>query len=336
MKNLLALLLFATSAHATGTHLASIEPDQDAYVPGSRAVIFLPMKRPTTAGMEFFLKLDGRPTKATVVPLSLDLAVAISDRFPAPQESHWNLTVFQQDRKEQLSLSKSIAGYSTELATRKLELEKETDPDSRAVLENRIRELGRRIEILETKAEEGRVLVDRVSEISRVLPASSSLLAVPELFTLRAGRTPANYLVGESATFFALPLVNFRGPDGVRENVLRGKFLGLTYYGTPVLTETQFTLPPFTSAHLGAQNFTVDFLIRSKRQADRLRAAANLALAKRDTLREDLAASVDPTERAWLQNQIAEMQSAADALMLQLEEILTPVDTGDTSFQVLP
>lgn len=336
MKKILALMLFAVSAQASGTHLAQMEPDQDSYLVGSRAVIFIPMKRPATPGTEFFLEIEGNPTGASVTALTPDLAVAVSSRFSTPEANEWRLKVFQQNRKEHLALEKGVAFYASEITRLKLQWEKETNQEARNQIQAEMDSLNEKKEFLKASIKDRRTLVDQIYAQSFVTTAFSRIGTKSGLLTIRADRNPANYLVGEAPVFFATPLVSFKGPDGVRENVLRGSFLGNVIHGSPVATEISFALPTLSGANQGVQSFRTDFYIRSKRQADRLRAAVGAAITKKTDYQDELSRAASPQDRTYWEMKIAELEAVKSALLGQLEEILILVDSAEMAFQVNP
>lgn len=333
LTTLLASISF--SALAADPQFVRIQPDQASYEVGAKAIVFAYVDRlPTESTKEFFVSMRVGGELTNTIRLSDRLLVALPKRFQDLGIQFVESNVFLQTKAEQLQLAQSVAFYQRQIDALSKQLEDERDPEKQALLEAVIAK--QQMKLLEVQGQiEGRRTLVEVGQ-SSILVTPSSSLKPASTFTLTANRDPAEYFVGESAIFTAHLNTQFTGPDGPKEAVLRGK-IGETSVVAPGQSgdDFVFTSPVFTASHLGDQNLTVDYSVRSKAQADLLRNASILAGKQKQDLEKKLADSVVPEERAYLEAKVLEMTQVMNAIALQLEEILVEVDENSLNFTVM-
>lgn len=337
MRTILTALLaiVALPALAASPQFVRTQPDQASYEVGAKAILFAYVDRlPTEPTKEFSvaMRVGGELTNA--IRLSDRLLVALPKRFSTPGVQAVESNVFLQTKAEQLQLAQSAAFYQRQIDGLNKQLEGERDPENRAFLEALIAKQQFKLREVQNQIEGQRTLIEVGQSNILVTPASTIVPAAT--FTLTADRDPAEYLVGEAAAFTAHLDTLFSGPDGPKEAILRGK-VGAENVPTPVQSgdDFTFTTAAFTTGQVGAQTFTVNYLVRSKAQSDLLRNASLLAGKQKQDLEKKLAESVVPEERAYFEAKILEMNQVMNAIAAQLEEILVEVDENSVSFTVM-
>jgi len=337
MRTILTALLACASlpALAADPQFVRIQPDQASYEVGAKAIVFAYVDRlPTESTKEFFvtMRVGGELTNA--IRLSDRLLVALPKRFEAAGKQTIESNVFLQTKAEQLQLAQAAAFYQKKIDALRKQLADERDPENRALLEAIIAKQQAKLREVQNQIEGQRTLVE-VGQ-STVLVTPSSSLKPASTFSLTADREPAEYLVGESATFTAHLNTLFTGPDGPKEVVLRGR-IGEESVSAPVRSGDDFTFtsPVFEASHAGERAFSVNYLVRSQTQSDVLRNALRLAIKQKQDFEKKLEESVGPEEWPYFQAKAIEMNQVVDAISMQLEEILVDIDEAILNFTVL-
>lgn len=339
MRNLLVAAILSTctgQAWAANTKFVEFITDQSNYEVGAKAVIFAKTNFPPTNPrnqLHLRLTLDGE--EIYFVRLSDRLAVAFPPRFTSPGVVEAQGEVYFEDASTAQQLEQSIAFYQKENQTLQAKLAGEVDPEARALIEQSIaRNLGL-IQQLTGTLNDQRTLV----EIGFVSIAVGNSLTGPNLsgvFNLFADRDPAEYSVGEKATFSTQVLTDFTGPDGPREIVFRASIEDVSVTARDLGGRNySFTSASFIADQVGPQVFTAALWIRSKKQADLLRAGVKQATnLKADYVRQQQG-SLSPSEQAYAQLKIDELTAAIAAMNTQLESSLLHVSTRNFNFTVL-
>ncbi len=334
MKILSLLLLLSTAAFASETKVVQVQPDQETYNVGARAVVFFQAIAKPQDQTELFMRLEHGEEEINVVPISPFLSAAFLPAFTQPEKYDLNLRVYQQNILTQRQVENGIAAYNKKIQTTQALLDSETDPSHRAILEAQLAKYQSEQAALKEALENNRTLLEVQHVSITVLPGAANVFTAPGIFTVKADKNPPNYLVGETAVFSVKLLTQFKGPDGPREHIFTGDLNGVAV--SPVLSGTQyvFTAPVFTSADVGAKTFTANLSIRSKRQADRLRDAIFQAVVARSDYTELRDASTQEAEKAYYQAKIDSLNQAIAAFNAQLGAILTPVTSGTLNVTV--
>lgn len=332
------------SAQADPPRFVALKSDRPNYRVGERAVLTAYIRiQPDNPKYEIFLSSRLGDAALKVTRISDNHGASISPRFANTGTFEWTVDVFLQDKRQAHSFLAAIQFYEKENCRLEERLSGETDPEKRAQIQA---EMARNREIIAAAQKQlldlrrqvdSLTLSVSVTEGSRLELWDDSVASENSALRITADHEdPREYRVGERATLTVRVTRNFSGEDGPRENIVRATFDGVAI-GVVKVSRKEFlsTTRIFSSQDVGRHTYRASLSIRSKAQADSLRDAIEKAEERRGRHVEERDQTEDEMERAYFEQEIAELTAIIGEFFRQLEEALLFVTSKDLLLAVV-
>jgi hypothetical protein len=339
-----SILLAAVTVNAAPRFVQLEASSLAPYANGQAAVLTAHIRiQPTNPNDEIFVSsnLNGpvHNDAQKLTRISDSEAVAITPTLTDAGAYTWHVSVYLQNKVKAAQIDAAI--YSTECDNVRIEnaLQTETDPAIRLNLmterDSNNDFIGRSRNQLwnDRTGLESDDLVFSVSSAKVLLPFETPVIAID------ADHENPTYAVGVRATFFVHALTDFSGPDGIKEILAFANINGNeTNPGLPVerrrlgAKDFAFTPPVFLAADVGPRVFNAYLKVRSKAQADSIRASTIKAIQRRSEYIGKRDAAADAEKRAYYTSLIHEMDFTINELNSQLVAILQDVPSSKDFF----